>query len=393
MNARKPRVVIIAGEPPTEMGHLELVALDFDIVVYHGGKPSPASATSSAIRQRVMSPVIRPRRSGHLHWLYPKMTARLRDDRPDIVHVISEPWGARAVLAAAWADRKSTQVRLVTHGCDRQWFHGNTVERRGKEFLTRFTLTKSEAFVAETIDAALQVRNYPWGRDLRVAAVHTNPRDASLFTPPSSLIEQRSVRRRLGLPETGKGVLFLGRFEVEKGPQLFMACAERVRLSDSSAWFAIGGGGPLGAEIRARCNASGVIFLGDIRYPNGVASVLRAVDFVVVPSITTPTVSEQGPRVVIEAMLSGRRVIGSSAGAIPAMVGGAGRTFPETDVDALVGILSEEIHGEYDARIPRDRAIGLYSTEATAQALSDLWVRLLVGASPPSSPKVLSETQ
>ena len=65
--------------------------------------------------------------------------------------------------------------------------------------------------------------------------------------------------------------------------------------------------------IRRRAGRAGVHFIGHLGYPVGVLRALHAADVVVVPSVTTAMSSEQGPRVVIEAMLTGCLVVGQRA--------------------------------------------------------------------------------
>jgi glycosyltransferase involved in cell wall biosynthesis len=61
----------------------------------------------------------------------------------------------------------------------------------------------------------------------------------------------------------------------------------------------------------------------------------RDLDVLVVPSIPTPSWTEQFGRVVVEAMASGVPVIASDAGALPDVVGQAGIVVPAGDVGAL----------------------------------------------------------
>ena len=66
----------------------------------------------------------------------------------------------------------------------------------------------------------------------------------------------------------------------------------------------------------------------------------RAVDVVVIPSIPTPSWTEQFCRVAVEAMASGVPVISSDAGALPEVVGDAGLVVPAGDVSALTAALT-----------------------------------------------------
>ena len=101
-------------------------------------------------------------------------------------------------------------------------------------------------------------------------------------------------------------------------------------------------------------------------------------DVLVLPSRTTPTWKEQFGRVIVEALWCGVPVVGSDSGEIPWLVGltGGGVVFPEGDVDALAGRLSElraapELRRRL-ARAGREAVERLFSLPAATDALERL---------------------
>jgi glycosyltransferase involved in cell wall biosynthesis len=66
-----------------------------------------------------------------------------------------------------------------------------------------------------------------------------------------------------------------------------------------------------------------------------VAAQFQQMDALVLPSISTPRWKEQFGRVLVEAMIHGVPVVGSTSGEIPKVIGEAGLVFPEGDVTAL----------------------------------------------------------
>ena len=66
-----------------------------------------------------------------------------------------------------------------------------------------------------------------------------------------------------------------------------------------------------------------------------VPAVLRALDVLVLPSLTTPSWKEQFGRVLQEAMACAIPVVGSDSGEIPHVIGDAGLVTPEGDAAAL----------------------------------------------------------
>ena len=103
-----------------------------------------------------------------------------------------------------------------------------------------------------------------------------------------------------------------------------------------------------------------------------------------VPSLPTPSWTEQFGRVAIEAMACGVPVVSSDAGALPAVVGGAGIVVPAGDAGALAAALAEAA----GPRAPELRASGLEraascSWEAVGRQYLDLYRSVLHEASAP----------
>lgn len=131
---------------------------------------------------------------------------------------------------------------------------------------------------------------------------------------------------------------FVGRLVEEKGVWVLMdavATAPSLRLR-------IGGSGPLAAQITDRARALGIADRVELRgsiAPGDMPEFYRSVDVVAVPSLATPSWTEQFGRVAVEAMACGTPVVSSDAGALPDVVGGAGFVTPEGDADALARAL------------------------------------------------------
>jgi glycosyltransferase involved in cell wall biosynthesis len=81
--------------------------------------------------------------------------------------------------------------------------------------------------------------------------------------------------------------------------------------------------------------AGHVIFTGALAEHRMVHAYMGSLDLFVLPSITLPKLKEQFGLVLVEAMVCGVPVIGSSSGEIPNIIGGAGLVVPENDAAAL----------------------------------------------------------
>jgi glycosyltransferase involved in cell wall biosynthesis len=91
------------------------------------------------------------------------------------------------------------------------------------------------------------------------------------------------------------------------------------------------GGGPLEGEVRAAGARIEVAHtLEDL------AATFERMAVLAIPSLTTPAWKEQFGRVAVEAMAAGLPVVAYDSGALPEVIGSAGRLAREGDRDALV---------------------------------------------------------
>lgn len=145
-----------------------------------------------------------------------------------------------------------------------------------------------------------------------------------------------SLRAVLGL-QGAVVVGTVGRLVKEKGIETLLEAAPNLRRDVPGVRFLVVGDGPLRQHLEGRARDLGVAeivtFTGGL---TGIESVLRAMDVVVVPSL-----SEGFSIVVLEAMATGKPVVASRIGGIPEIVQDAvtGFLFPPGDVDHLYGSL------------------------------------------------------
>ncbi len=374
------RVVCVNAVFPFDVGLYRELALRCDLVLYGSTArapyrnirpPRPEGLATREFR------ALRPSRRRRVLTALPGLGAALTRDHPDVLHVIAEPWSALAVQATRWA-RRHPETIFVLHGCDRIWWHGSDAEQSLRKRLTGYSLERADAFAAETPKAI----DLAFGAGLRTGAptaiLHTNPRDPDVFTPAGAA-ERTAARTRLGLPVDGVGVGFLGRLVPEKGSLLLVeAFSAAIDRLPKDTWLTVAGAGPLEDRVRGRLGSTRGFFLGHLPYPEGAQDFYRAVDVVVVPSITTPSWDDQSPRVVIEAMMSGCTIVGSTCGAIPDMLGQGGATFAEGDPSALADTLvrvARRAPTQRERELIRSRAVAAYATTGTAKRMLALWQR------------------
>lgn len=167
--------------------------------------------------------------------------------------------------------------------------------------------------------------------------------DLERFRPGDAL----AARRELGLPLQGRLLLGVGRQIKAKG---FHHAAAALKQLPADVSLVLVGEGPERSSLAA-IGGSRAIFLGSLP-PDRVALACRACDLLVLPSER-----EGWPNVVTEALASGLRVVATSIGGIPQILGdpppadgSLGALVPLGDQLALVHAIARILS------IPADRA-------------------------------------
>ncbi|MCB2186518.1 MAG: glycosyltransferase [Deltaproteobacteria bacterium] len=204
-----------------------------------------------------------------------------------------------------------------------------------------------------------------------------NGLDHERFHPES----REDARRELGLPLAGRLVLYVGRLQPVKGPDLALEALARL---GGEAKLVMVGDGPLEEGLKARAGepdlAGRVIWAG--RRPHAqVARFLAAADGVLLPSR-----SEGDPNVVLEGLGAGRPVAASRVGgAEDALTGPDGRLRGALarpgDAGDLARALGEVLARDWDPAWV-NQAVAARTWENSAARLRDLLAGLVRPASP-----------
>jgi glycosyltransferase involved in cell wall biosynthesis len=375
-DASAMRVVMVFGGPPQDAAHLEVLGSLVDLTVYGSAWDPNRGArqtfpSSSRYRARTFVPFGRPRR-GHLHYVFPGLRRALREDAPDVIHVMPEPWGllTQQTLVAC----RGLGATVVLHACDNIWHHGSRIEQRVRRALAGHALGRANGLAAENPDAIQIAHLTGLSKDKPTAVIHTNPRDPSTFR--FSAPEERSAARRtLGITSALPTVGMVGRIAAEKGVSNFVEAIGALNAHRRVVQGVIIGGWPPEFEgLHAAAEQRGIVCAGSVTYPAGVANALRALDVICVPSIDTPVWKEQGPRIVIEAMLAGVAVVASDTPGIRQLAGGHA-LLVEPDPHALAAGVREALADREDGASQRHRAYAIdrFGPVAVATQLHRLW--------------------
>ena len=368
---------MIAGGWPGDSSFLELTGQKVDLTFYYSGSypGSPEAVSLASTTSHAFTPIIQSPR-GHLTFLYPRLRQALDGLQPDVIHVVSEPWGLLCVQAARWV-RANPQSRLVIHGCDTIWHHGGALEQRARKILLRSTMGVVAAYCAENSKAlALAAQNGLSASSIR-ARIHTCPRNDSLWRPPQP-VERARARAALNLPDDVFAVGMLGRLVPQKGVLMFLDAAEALFQRDFPARFFVAGDGPLKEEVIRR-RSDYVVPLNSLPHPHGVLQFLHALDLLCCPSLSTRSWEDQGPRSVLEAMMCGCIPVATPTGGISEMLAGHGVLSQSVDSTSFADAIVEAAVSARDQEVRHDISIwagAQYSDRAVAQQLVDLWHRV-----------------
>ncbi len=211
------------------------------------------------------------------------------------------------------------------------------------------------------------------------------------FAKPVLVLPQLGINRMLfamrdqspAYKRSYKYVAFIGRITEEKGV-FYLARAFLSLANQFPDWkLLFVGTGP--AFQRLKSFVAGKRMLNRVEMYQSVphetvASMIRYVDILVLPSYETATWREQFGHILIEAMASGVSIIGSDAGEIPFVIGDAGLIFKQRNEAELLAQLKTLMQDDKLRKklgmIGYQRAHSHYSHEAIADKTYAFWQQL-----------------
>lgn len=372
------KAAFVAGRTPADVAHLNSLAQRVELTVVVGDPmPGDGSHLDAAIEVLHFPPIAQNKLGGSLQWWLRGFGRWLKTSGVDVLHVISEPWGLM-VLQAAIRNVAGPPV-VVVHGCETQWWTGSAPERVAKSALTKLSLPRLAGFAGENEASISLARRHGLPDSAPTALIHTNPRDPAVFSPAPDG-GRSALRESFSLPD-GVGVGFAGRLVEEKGVLVLLDAFESLRSTASAeCWLAIAGDGPLRAEIERRADGKHIFYLGPLAFPKQVADFYSGLDIFAFASWKTAHSEEQGPRALIEAMMSGLLIVASRSGAIEEMVSSDAVLVRERSSEDLERGLKDALHRVQDGEVRRrvrQHALTMYSPDVVARKMEDLWVRAL----------------
>jgi len=228
----------------------------------------------------------------------------------------------------------------------------------GARRMTEWALPRATRVVA--VSRALADEVVQLGVAPERVKVVMNGVDAELFTPG----DRAAARRELGLP-AGPVAIYVGNLKPEKGVLDLGRAWGAVLRQVPDATLLVIGDGPLAGELASIVATHRDRVRLIARQPlERVPLYMAAADVVVLPSH-----SEGTPNVVLEALASGRRVVGSAVGGVPDLITSRtlGALVPPCDPDVLATAIAEALREPYDANeVARLGARGGWAASASA---------------------------
>lgn len=212
-------------------------------------------------------------------------------------------------------------------------FHGWTSESlrmKAYQMLDVAALKRMDRIAA--VSGAARERLIRAGIPATRVTVILNGIDADIFAATAE-VDPQQVRAALGLPSSARILASIGRLSREKGHGFLLEAFAAIAPDMPDVYLVLVGDGPERERLKklamARHISHRVVFAG---FQEDVASILRAVEFLVIPSLT-----EGLPVVVLEAFACGRPVVATAVGGVPEVVrdGETGLLVPSGDLAGL----------------------------------------------------------
>jgi glycosyltransferase involved in cell wall biosynthesis len=293
----------------------------------------------------------------HTHF-YPRLRETIARERPDLIHIDEEPYNFATYHANRLAQR---------YGSRSLWFSWQNLQRTYPppfSWMEGYNLRHTDHGLVGSHTAAEVWRSKGYRGPLTV--IPQFGVDPESFQPPGDREAHASVH-----------FAYVGRLVSEKGVDLFLQALSRLK----GPWRAtLLGSGPAEPALRDQTAALGladrvtfVPWLLSAEMP----AFYQKIDVLVLPSRSRPNWTEQFGRVLIEAMACEVAVVGAQSGEIPHVIGDAGLTFPEDDVEALIKILDKLIDApelrETLGQRGRSRVLQQFTQTHVAQATLDVY--------------------
>lgn len=306
--------------------------------------------------------------NGTRHVYLSGLIESVRRARPDVIDLYEEPFSLVALQTLLIRDLLAPRAALVVYSAVnvcRTW-------RWPYRSIERLVLRRADGAHGPNTDVPRILRAKGMAARTPAAVIPLGV-DAERFASAIPLMANA---------ENGPTIGFVGRLEPVKGLDVLVDAVEH-HLKGQAARLVIAGDGSERERLVQRAERSNTRI--EVRPPvsyEAMPAFLKSLDVLVLPSVTIlPLHREQFGRVLVEAMAAGVPVVGSSSGAIPAVIGDAGLVVPEGDASALGSALASVL-GRASLRAElvergRRRVADLFAWPRVAHQTRDLFAEAI----------------
>ena len=296
----------------------------------------------------------------HLHF-YPSLGKHVRRLQPDIVHIDEEPYNVATFQAMRLAKRAGAKALFFT------WQNLKRTYPFPFSFIEGYNLKKADYAIAGNQEAVKVWRGKGYKGPIRMI--------------PQFGVDPEIYKPRLTHHVPRFTIGYVGRLVEEKGVQVLLQALDGL----AGEWrLRILGSGPMQPQLEALARQLDIAERVSFESPIPSAQMpafYHQLDTLVLPSLIRPHWKEQFGRVLIEAMACGVPVMGSRSGEIPHVIGQAGLTFTERNVQELRARLSQLMDDpalRTDlARRGRERVLAHYTQAKIAAETHEVYRQLL----------------
>lgn len=349
--------VLLLSPQPTPTGVLRsLTTLGVQPIV---ARPGGDTETDGEIQFVRVASRGDPESSRDLRWSRRGLRTVVRDARPDLVHVVGDPWTPTAEAGAAAARDLKIPYILVGTSC-RGGAKGLTARWQSDR------VRQGAAALAGTVRPAL---------DLLTGGPVTVP---TAILPPGGLtIPPRRHDRRAGAPMVFASV---GRLVEQRGLDTLL---DALAATFGDWRLRIVGTGPAHEAIEEQAQRLGlsarIEWLGALPRPE-LPRFWQEVDALVASSRSTPEWVEPTGNLVLQAMAYGIAPVVTRCGALPDVVSDAGLIVDERDSAALAravqGLVADPGRCTHLGAAARERVLTHYGDGPVAERMVALWRRV-----------------
>jgi glycosyltransferase involved in cell wall biosynthesis len=287
----------------------------------------------------------------HFHY-YPSLTKRIRQFRPDILHIDEEPYNLATWLAVRSARK---------FGCKSLFFSWQNINHRYPwpfRSMEQMVLSNVDYAIVGNRDSATVWREKGYRGNVQIipqfgvstdtCAKFARPRESETFVIGSA----------------GRRIVW------EKGNDLILKAAAGL----PGKWLVrIAGEGPERSKLERLAEDLGIkdrVHFDGVIASEQMPAHLNKLDTLILASRTLNNWKEQFGRILVEGMACEVPVIGSDSGEIPNVIGQAGLIFPEDDVLALqrrlMDLMEDSQLRHNLGQAGRQRVLAFYTQERVA---------------------------